>query len=124
MKTAISPTRSENYPEWYQQVIKAADLAEISPVRGCMIIKPWGYALWEAIQKELNIRFQETGVENIYCPLFIPMRFLEKEEETPSCNSLSNIFCDAFSNSVSQLSNSSLQWFSKESNADSKISSI
>ncbi|MEE2770164.1 MAG: proline--tRNA ligase [Pseudomonadota bacterium] len=81
MKTAISPTRSENYPEWYQQVIKAADLAEISPVRGCMIIKPWGYALWEAIQKELNIRFQETGVENIYCPLFIPMRFLEKEAE-------------------------------------------
>lgn len=81
MKTAITPTRQENYPEWYQQIIKAAELAELSPVRGCMIIKPWGYALWEGIQKELNIRFQATGVENIYCPLFIPMRFLEKEAE-------------------------------------------
>ena len=49
-KSAISPTRAEDYPEWYQQVIKAADLAERSPVRGCMVIKPWGYALWENIK--------------------------------------------------------------------------
>lgn len=79
MKTAIQPTRKENYPEWYQQVIKAGDLAEPSPVRGCMTIKPWGFAIWEAIQKELNTQFQKTGVENIYCPLFIPLRFLEQE---------------------------------------------
>ena len=51
MKTAISPTRDENYPEWYQQVVKAADLAENSDVRGCMVIKPWGYAIWEHMQQ-------------------------------------------------------------------------
>ena len=51
-KTAIVPTRSEDYPQWYQEVIKAADLAETSPVRGCMVIKPWGYGLWENIQQE------------------------------------------------------------------------
>ena len=49
--TAIQPTREEDYPEWYQQVIKAADLAENSPVRGCMVIKPWGYGIWENIQR-------------------------------------------------------------------------
>ena len=59
-KTAITPTRAEDYPEWYQQVIRAADLAEVSPVRGCMVIKPWGYALWENIQKELDAKFKET----------------------------------------------------------------
>ena len=63
-KTAITPTRTEDYPEWYQQVIRAADLAEVSPVRGCMVIKPWGYALWENIQKELDAKFKETGHQN------------------------------------------------------------
>ncbi len=80
-KTAISPRRHEDYPEWYQQVIKASDLAENSPVRGCMVIKPWGYALWENIQDILDSMFKETGVKNAYFPLFIPMRFLEKEAE-------------------------------------------
>jgi prolyl-tRNA synthetase len=80
-KTAISPTRSENYPEWYQQVIKAADLAENSDVRGCMVIKPWGYAIWENIQRRLDAMFKATGHENAYFPLFIPMSFLEKEAE-------------------------------------------
>ena len=80
-KTAISPTRAENYPEWYQQVVKSADLAETSDVRGCMVIKPWGYALWENIQRGLDTRFKETGHENAYFPLFIPMSFLEKEAE-------------------------------------------
>lgn len=78
-KTAISPTREENYPEWYQQVIKAADLAENSPVRGCMVIKPWGWGIWENLQKELDTRFKATGHENAYFPLFIPLSFLEKE---------------------------------------------
>ncbi len=78
---AISPTREEDYPEWYQQVIKAADLSENSPVRGCMVIKPWGYALWENMQKVLDRMFKETGHVNAYFPLFIPLSFLEKEAE-------------------------------------------
>ncbi len=80
-KTAISPTRDENYPEWYQQVIRAADLAEQSPVRGCMVIKPWGYALWENIQRALDAKFKATGHRNAYFPLFIPLSFLEREAE-------------------------------------------
>ncbi len=80
-KTAISPTRSENYPEWYQSVLKAADLAEHAPVRGCMVIKPWGYALWENIQRHLDTKFKETGHVNAYFPLFIPLSFLEKEAQ-------------------------------------------
>jgi len=78
---AISPTRAEDYPEWYQQVIKASDLAEQSPVRGCMVIKPWGYALWENIQRVLDAEFKRTGHRNAYFPLFIPKSFLEKEAE-------------------------------------------
>ena len=80
-KTAITPTREQDYPEWYQQVVKAADLAEVSPVRGCMVIKPWGYAIWENIQKVLDGMFKETGHVNAYFPLFIPKSFLEKEAE-------------------------------------------
>lgn len=78
-KTAIQPTRHQDYPEWYQQVIKAADLAENSPVRGCMVIKPWGYALWENMQRVLDKMFKDTGHQNAYFPLFIPMSFLEQE---------------------------------------------
>src|SRR5690554_4064674 len=78
-KTAISPTREENYAEWYQQVIRAADLAETSPVRGCMVIKPWGYSLWEYMQRALDDMFKATGHQNAYFPLFIPLSFLQKE---------------------------------------------
>lgn len=78
---AISPLRSEDYPEWYQQVIKNADLAETSPVRGCMVIKPWGYAIWENIQKVLDKKFKDTGHKNAYFPLFIPASFIQKESE-------------------------------------------
>jgi prolyl-tRNA synthetase len=78
-KTAITPKRSENYPEWYQQVIIAADMAENSPVRGCMVIKPWGYAIWENIQSDLDRRFKATGHVNAYFPLLIPLSHLEKE---------------------------------------------
>lgn len=77
--TAITPTRGEDYPEWYQQVIQAADMAENSPVRGCMVIKPWGYGIWEAIKKILDIKIKATGHENAYFPLFIPLSYLEKE---------------------------------------------
>jgi len=80
-RTAISPTRDTDYNEWFQQVIKGADLAENAPVRGCMIIRPWGYALWEAVQKAMDRRFKETGHENAYFPLLIPLRFLEKEAD-------------------------------------------
>lgn len=78
-QTGISPTRAEDYPEWYQQVVRAADMAENSPVRGCMIIKPWGYALWENMQRVLDRMFKVTGHKNAYFPLFIPKSFLERE---------------------------------------------
>ena len=81
MTNAVSPTREEDYSEWYQQVIKASDLAEHSPVRGCMVIKPWGYAIWENIQSRLDEMFKASGVKNAYFPLFIPLNFLEKEAE-------------------------------------------
>ncbi len=81
VQTAIKPTRAEDYPEWYQQVIKASALAERSPVRGCMVIRPWGYALWENIVRVLDDMFKATGVKNAYFPLFIPLSFLEKEAE-------------------------------------------
>ena len=80
-KTAINPTRAEDYSEWYQQVIKAADLAEPSPVRGCMVIKPWGCGLWENIRRVLDVMFKATGHQNAYFPLFIPKSFLEKEAQ-------------------------------------------
>jgi prolyl-tRNA synthetase len=80
-KTAIQPTRAQDYPEWYLQVIKAADMAENSPVRGCMVIKPWGYALWENIQRTLDGMFKETGHVNAYFPLFIPLSYLQKEAQ-------------------------------------------
>ncbi|MDP6630955.1 MAG: proline--tRNA ligase [Kiritimatiellia bacterium] len=80
-KTAISPTRAADYPEWYQQVVRAAELAETSAVRGCMVIRPWGYAVWENIRDGLDGKFKATGHVNAYFPLFIPLSFLEKEAE-------------------------------------------
>jgi prolyl-tRNA synthetase len=80
-RSAISPTREEDYPQWYQQVIKAAELAEVSPVRGCMVIRPWGYAIWENTQQALDRMFKDSGHQNAYFPLFIPKSFLEKEAE-------------------------------------------
>ena len=80
-KTAINPTRAENFAEWYQEVIKAADLAENSPVRGCMIIKPYGYALWENVQRSLDDLIKDVGVQNAYFPLLIPLSFLSKEAD-------------------------------------------
>jgi prolyl-tRNA synthetase len=80
-KTAISPTRAENYAEWYQQIVRASDMAELSGVRGCMIIKPNGYGIWELMQRDLDRRFKETGHENCYFPLFIPLSYFQKEAE-------------------------------------------
>ena len=81
MSNAISPTRQENYPEWYQEVVKAAELAEHSPTRGSMVIKPWGYALWELMQKGLDGLIKETGHENVAMPTLLPLEFFEKEAE-------------------------------------------
>ncbi|MEI6350777.1 MAG: proline--tRNA ligase [Verrucomicrobiota bacterium] len=78
-KTAITPRRDQDFPEWYQQVVRAADMAENSDVRGCMVIKPWGYGLWENIQRQLDAMFKATGHKNAYFPLFIPISYLEKE---------------------------------------------
>jgi len=78
---AIAPTRDEDYPEWYQQVIRAADLAEMSPVRGCMVLKPWGCAIWERMQSLLDAMFKASGHQNAYFPLFIPLRYFQKEAE-------------------------------------------
>ena len=75
------PKRSENYSEWYNEIVKRAELAENSPVRGCMIIKPYGYAIWEKMQRALDDMFKATGHQNAYFPLFVPKSFLEKEEE-------------------------------------------
>ncbi|HTI66810.1 MAG TPA: proline--tRNA ligase [Caulobacteraceae bacterium] len=78
MQRALSVTRA-TFPDWYQAVVREADMAENSPVRGAMVIKPWGYGVWELIQQELDRRIKATGHENCYFPLFIPMSFLAKE---------------------------------------------
>ncbi|HBF40256.1 MAG TPA: proline--tRNA ligase [Anaerolineaceae bacterium] len=75
------PSRSENYSEWYNQVIQRAEMADYSPVRGCMVVRPYGWSLWENIQDNLNRKFKATGHVNAAFPLFIPMSFLEKEKE-------------------------------------------
>src|SRR5256885_830056 len=73
--------RAEDYAQWYLDVIKAARLADYAPVRGCMVIRPEGYAIWEAIQRQLDRRFKETGHVNAYFPLLIPVSFLAKEAQ-------------------------------------------
>jgi prolyl-tRNA synthetase len=73
------PKRSENYSEWYNELVKRADLAENSAVRGCMVIKPYGYSIWEKMQRALDDMFKETGHTNAYFPLFIPKSYLSKE---------------------------------------------
>jgi len=80
-KTAISPRRDEDFPEWYQQVVRAAELAEPSDVRGCMVIRPWGYGIWENMQRQLDVMFRATGHRNAYFPLFIPLSYFAKEAE-------------------------------------------
>ena len=78
MANAI-PSRSENYSDWYNELVKRADLAENSSVRGCMVIKPYGYSIWEKMQRALDDMFKETGHLNAYFPLFIPKSYLSKE---------------------------------------------
>ena len=76
--------RSENYSQWYNELVVKADLAEQSAVRGCMVIKPYGYAIWEKMQRQLDDMFKETGHVNAYFPLLIPKSFLSRETRLPS----------------------------------------
>ncbi|WP_298674835.1 proline--tRNA ligase [uncultured Sphingomonas sp.] len=81
IKHALSVTRDADFAQWYQTVITEADMAEESGVRGCMVIRPWGYGIWERIQRLLDDRIKATGHENCYFPLFIPLSYFEKEAE-------------------------------------------
>ncbi len=81
IKHALPVTRDEDFAQWYQSVISEAELAEESGVRGCMVIKPWGYGIWERIQKLMDERIKEAGVENCYFPLFIPLSYFSREAE-------------------------------------------
>jgi prolyl-tRNA synthetase len=85
MQRALSVTRTTGnrltFPDWYQAVVREADMAEVSPVRGSMIIKPWGYGVWERIQQVMDRRIKALGVDNCYFPLFIPLGFFAKEAE-------------------------------------------
>ncbi len=74
-------SRSEDYAKWYTQVIRQAEMADYAPVRGCMVVRPYGYALWENVKDALDTRFKATGHQNAAFPLFIPMSFIEKEAE-------------------------------------------
>lgn len=75
------PSRSDNFADWYNQVVIAAELADYAPVRGCMVVRPYGWALWENLQAALDQRFKASGHVNAAFPLFIPMSFMEKEKE-------------------------------------------
>ncbi|HLI68043.1 MAG TPA: aminoacyl--tRNA ligase-related protein, partial [Caulobacteraceae bacterium] len=79
MERGLNATREANFADWYQAVVREADLAETSPVRGAMVIKPWGYGIWELIQGELDRRIKAAGHQNCYFPLFIPLSFFAKE---------------------------------------------
>lgn len=81
IKHALPVTRTQDFAAWYQAVISEADLAEESGVRGCMVIRPWGYGIWERIQKLMDARIKAAGVENCYFPLFIPLSFFAEEAD-------------------------------------------
>jgi len=80
-KSKVITSREENYSEWYNDIVRKAGLADHSPVRGCMVIKPYGFAIWENMKAQLDKRFKETGHQNAYFPLLIPKSFLSKEAE-------------------------------------------
>lgn len=81
IKHALTVRRADDFAQWYQQVIAEAELAEESGVRGCMVIKPWGYGIWERIQKVMDVEIKAAGAENCYFPLFIPLSYFAKEAE-------------------------------------------
>ncbi|GAA0899976.1 proline--tRNA ligase [Pseudonocardia zijingensis] len=81
MAKAVLTPQAENFPAWYQDVVARAELAENGPARGTMVIRPWGYAIWELMQADMDRRIKATGAQNVAFPMFIPMSFLEKEKE-------------------------------------------
>ena len=81
MAKAVLTPQAENFPAWYQEVVARAELAENGPVRGTMVVRPWGYAIWEIMQADMDRRIKETGARNVAFPLLIPMSFLEKEKQ-------------------------------------------
>jgi prolyl-tRNA synthetase len=78
-KTGISPTRAEDFPQWFQSVVRHAEVAELDHVRGAMVIRPWGFGIWELMQRDLDDAIKETGAVNAYFPLFIPLSYFEEE---------------------------------------------
>jgi prolyl-tRNA synthetase len=80
-KTRVLTPQGENFPDWYQDVVAKAELAENGPVRGTMVIRPYGWALWEGMQSEVDRRIKQAGAQNAYFPLFIPESYLHKEAE-------------------------------------------
>ena len=78
-KAGISPTRAEDFPQWFQSVVRDAEVAELDHVRGCMVIRPWGYGIWELMQRALDDAIKATGASNAYFPLFIPLSYFEDE---------------------------------------------
>ena len=81
IRHALSVKRADDFAQWYQEVVSAADLAEESGVRGCMVIKPWGWGIWERIQHLMDARIKAAGVQNCYFPIFIPLANFEREAE-------------------------------------------
>src|ERR1044072_1789564 len=80
-KAPILTPQAEDFPRWYQDVIAKAELADNGPVRGTMVIRPYGYGLWEAMQSGMDTRLKAAGTQNAYFPLFIPMSFFEREAD-------------------------------------------
>ena len=80
-QTAISPTRADDFPGWYQEVVRAAELATMAHVRGCMVIRPWGYRIWELMQAELDRQIRRRHHSNVYFPLFIPLSYIQSEAD-------------------------------------------
>src|SRR2546428_14133458 len=80
-KTPVLTPQSEDFPRWYQDVVAKAEMADNGPVRGTMVIRPYGWAIWERMQAELDARIKATGAQNAYFPLFIPESYLHKEAE-------------------------------------------
>jgi prolyl-tRNA synthetase len=74
--------QAEDFSAWYNEVVLRAELADHSPVRGSMVIRPWGYGIWENMQRALDTMFKDTGHENAYFPLLIPMSFIERERDS------------------------------------------
>src|SRR5437660_1491079 len=81
MSRSVLTPQADDFPRWYQDVLAKAEMAENGPARGTMIIRPWGYAIWERVQAELDARIKATGHVNAYFPLFIPHSFLQREAE-------------------------------------------